>query len=121
MIQHSAAYQQLLAAIEADPDDALPKLVMADFLDDHGEPDLAYAYRWCANEGKWPEFDRRRRDWDWWYEEARNERSNLKGGIFNQILGLAIYHSAHDAIADLARVLKMQGVNATETVLAGAA
>lgn len=33
--------EALLAAIAADPDADLPRLVYADFLDDHGDPDRA--------------------------------------------------------------------------------
>ena len=33
----------------------LPKLVLADYLDEHGEPVLAHGFRWCAAHGRHPD------------------------------------------------------------------
>ena len=43
-----------LATILLDLNNHSPKLVYADRLDEDGQHDLAYAYRWCAKNKKWP-------------------------------------------------------------------
>ena len=40
------------------PTDPLPKLVLADYLDERGEPLLAHGFRWCAAYGRHPEWSR---------------------------------------------------------------
>lgn len=44
----------LQAAIDSEPDNPAPLLVLADWYDDHGESSLAYACRWMAYRGKRP-------------------------------------------------------------------
>lgn len=47
--------EALRSPIMAAPGDGLPKLAFADFLEEEcGELSLAFAYRWCAARGKWP-------------------------------------------------------------------
>src|SRR5215203_7291502 len=54
------------AAIAAAPDDDLPKLVFADWLDERGDPRGA-CLRWLVKEQKRPVFDRvDTKTWDWW-------------------------------------------------------
>lgn len=46
----------LWAAVEAEPDDDSPKLVLADYLDENDDaPKLSLALRWCVKRNKWPE------------------------------------------------------------------
>jgi uncharacterized protein (TIGR02996 family) len=53
-------------AIEAAPDDDLPKLVFADRLDELGDPRSA-CLRWLVAENKRPAFDEiDTKTWDWW-------------------------------------------------------
>ena len=55
------------------PGDATPKLVYADWLDEHGRPDLAFAYRWMATRGRHPALRQRpraRKPWAWWHERS---------------------------------------------------
>jgi uncharacterized protein (TIGR02996 family) len=55
------------------PQDATPKLVYADWLDERGRPDLAFAYRWMATRGRHPGLRQRpraRKPWAWWHERS---------------------------------------------------
>ncbi len=57
----------LLAAVIAEPNEPAPKLVYADWLEEHkGDPGLtlAYALRWCARRGRHP-FGCRGGNWYW--------------------------------------------------------
>lgn len=42
--------QALHRAVQANPHDATPRLVLADFYDDHGMPEHALAHRWLSGE-----------------------------------------------------------------------
>ncbi len=54
------------AAVEAAPDDDLPKLVLADWLDERGDPRGA-CLRWVVAAHKRPAFDWiDTKTWDWW-------------------------------------------------------
>jgi uncharacterized protein (TIGR02996 family) len=54
------------AAIAAAPEDDLPKLVFADWLDERGDVRGA-CLRWIVNDHKQPAFDRiDTKTWDWW-------------------------------------------------------
>ena len=44
----------LLRTVLDSPRDPLPKLVLADYLDEHGEPLLAHCFRWCVAYGRHP-------------------------------------------------------------------
>ena len=46
----AALFRGVLAA----PSDPLPKLVLADWLDEHSKPVMAHAFRWCAARGRHP-------------------------------------------------------------------
>ena len=55
------------------PGDPAPLLVFADWLDERGEPDLAYACRWMAARGYRPSQRQRpgiRLPWAWWHEAS---------------------------------------------------
>jgi uncharacterized protein (TIGR02996 family) len=54
------------AAIATAPNDDLPKLVFADWLDDRGDP-WGACLRWVVAEHKQPAFDQiDTKTWDWW-------------------------------------------------------
>jgi uncharacterized protein (TIGR02996 family) len=62
-----------LEDIRARPEDRTPKLIFADWLEEHGQPDLAYAYRWMASRGYRPGQRLRRlarKPWAWWNEHT---------------------------------------------------
>jgi uncharacterized protein (TIGR02996 family) len=42
------------AALDRDPDDGALRLVYADWLEEQGDVELAYAQRWMARHGKRP-------------------------------------------------------------------
>jgi uncharacterized protein (TIGR02996 family) len=66
--------------IVADLSDPTPMRVYADWLDEHGRGDLAYAYRWMAGRGYRPGLRRRpraRMPWGWWHENSLEEADNL--------------------------------------------
>lgn len=46
--------QSMWATVKANPADGLPRLVLADWCDENGKPDLAYALRWSARRGRYP-------------------------------------------------------------------
>lgn len=65
---------RLLQAIIVNPDDAGPKLELADEIEEEGgDPHLVTGLRWCAENGKWPFRPRDVRDvveypnWTWVY------------------------------------------------------
>jgi uncharacterized protein (TIGR02996 family) len=47
-------YDALWAGVLADPSAGLPKLVLADWLEETGDPAFAFALRWCVARRKWP-------------------------------------------------------------------
>jgi uncharacterized protein (TIGR02996 family) len=58
-----------IQAILAAPEDAAPLLIFADWLEEQGQPDLAYACRWMGYRGCRPGQRRRprlRKPWAWW-------------------------------------------------------
>jgi uncharacterized protein (TIGR02996 family) len=89
-----------LAAIAEAPDDARRWLVFADWLEEHGDPDLAYAYRWCAHFGRRPgrrANPRARKPWAWFRpllfhpddsaDAAANPRAVLDRLAFRAVAG----------------------------------
>jgi len=122
MIETNPTYCTLLSAIEADPDNAALKLVMSEFCSDQGEDDLAFAYRWCAVNGKWPESRKDSHDWyvrnKSWFP-GKPERTLLPNYIFDSLFEHPQYYlsqhyllstrdTCHESISDLSRVLKEQ-------------
>jgi uncharacterized protein (TIGR02996 family) len=61
----SEEHDPFLRAIEAAPDDPLPKLLFADHLDERGDPRAA-GLRWLVDQGKKPAHDTQYGSWDWW-------------------------------------------------------
>jgi uncharacterized protein (TIGR02996 family) len=59
--------------ILARPADPAVKLIFADWLDENGQPDLGYAYRWMARRGFRPGDRVRplvRKPWAWWHPRS---------------------------------------------------
>lgn len=56
----------LVAACLAHPDEDTPKLVLADYLNDHGDPATGYALRWMVRFGKGPSWNQQQRMWEWY-------------------------------------------------------
>ncbi len=50
--------RSLINACVGDRKDSAPKAILADWLDEHDEPDLAWALRWMVRHGKYPYYDR---------------------------------------------------------------
>ena len=101
------------AATTYTPQTGLPLLAMqvfADWLDENGEPDLAFVYRWC---GKWvvfPQPSPQFRRWAWKRSEKdighkRRFHSELPDVIYDHIPSDGsktwYYRNAADAIEDL--------------------
>ncbi len=62
---------EFLAEIEKAPEDMVPRLVFADWLDDNGRPIEAIAWRWLAEHEKRPTVHRSTVDspaFNWWAE-----------------------------------------------------
>ena len=57
-------------AILAAPDDPLPKLIFADWLDERGDPRAA-GLRWLVERGVRPVHDAIADTWDWWSRPPR--------------------------------------------------
>jgi uncharacterized protein (TIGR02996 family) len=60
-------------AIRAAPEDAAPLLIFADWLDERGRADLAFACRWMGYRGYRPGERRRprlRKPWAWWHPRS---------------------------------------------------
>lgn len=55
-LEEFPAAQAFTAVITSAPDDGALKMVYADWLDEHREPDLAYTYRWMGKNGLHPHF-----------------------------------------------------------------
>src|SRR5947209_739560 len=59
------SHDPFLRAIEANPDDPLPKLLFADFLGEQDNPH-GTGLRWLVDQGKKPAQDTQYESWDWW-------------------------------------------------------
>jgi uncharacterized protein (TIGR02996 family) len=53
--------QTLASVCQASPEDSAPKLILADWLMENGEPGLEYALRWLARHGFGPGLNRHAR------------------------------------------------------------
>ncbi len=60
----------LWAAILAAPADDLPKLVLADYLDERGQERDAAALRWCVARQRWPRITRRQAMFIWYADPS---------------------------------------------------
>jgi uncharacterized protein (TIGR02996 family) len=67
--------------ILAHPTDTAAMRIYADWLDEQGRTDLAFAYRWMAGRGYRPGQRRRQRarmPWAWWHEYSLQEADILE-------------------------------------------
>ena len=60
----------LWSAVLASPSDDLPKLVLADYLEERGEDRDAAALRWCVARGRWPRITRRQAMFIWYADST---------------------------------------------------
>jgi uncharacterized protein (TIGR02996 family) len=106
------------AAIRAAPEDALPKLVFADWLDERGDVRGA-CLRWLVERGLRPAVDKtgKQPSWDWWsrpprkpdyYPGAAVESYVVPSRLFGRLKGRPTdvwkgYRSYTAALKDLAR------------------
>jgi uncharacterized protein (TIGR02996 family) len=115
--------EDFISAIFSKPDDPLPKLVYADYLDERGEGSLAFAYRWCASKGKQPRYCRysgfseeitlttsTQIWWEWHFYSLALGTHNLPDALSYAIDPAGYRHSRHhsyqEAMNALARGLK---------------
>jgi hypothetical protein len=105
--------QDFLTAIEADLGNLTLFGAYADFLDDRGEYDLAFAYRWAMRRGKWPQ----RIVWEptdklmWWQWIYSDDPATAFPDRFFAVVpkvfmhtrmatDLGYFHSRHASLAD---------------------
>ena len=112
--------EALWRGVMAAPDDGLPKLVLADWFDEHGEPEMAQALRWMAENGKMPFCsDPTERYWGgfcwWWFSDLADETHGcrLPKRLFDLVrdYGNNGAHSLRQAVRYLADALARQGAN----------
>jgi uncharacterized protein (TIGR02996 family) len=96
------------------PGDGLPKLIYADWLDEHGDPRGA-GLRWVVRGGARPAHDTAEDTWDWWsrpprepdyYPDGDVQPAVLPGNLFRRLKGKPTdiwkgYASYADALRDL--------------------
>ncbi|HKI32040.1 MAG TPA: TIGR02996 domain-containing protein [Gemmataceae bacterium] len=76
----TAPDRPFLEAILANPEDAAPLLIFADWLEERGRSDLAFACRWMGYRGYRPGERRRprlRKPWAWWHEKSAEYEADL--------------------------------------------
>jgi hypothetical protein len=121
----AALLDALHAALDADPSDAVTRLMLADLLGDSGDRVGAQGQRWQALHGRWPV--RATPGWRWWLalEEAgtRDDADDLPREVFPLLSSgephriVRYYPSRRAAEADLA--LALEALAARGAVLAG--
>jgi uncharacterized protein (TIGR02996 family) len=111
-VSDSETERAFVEAILAAPDDAAPLLIFADWLDEHGRSDLAYACRWMGYRGYRPGQRRRprlRKPWAWWHDYSveyetdpadvadilRCPRARLPDLLFRAMTGAWTPHDYH--------------------------
>lgn len=55
---NASEVEALWATVWAAPLDTTAKLVLADYLEENGDPDTGYALRWCVSHDRWPRLTR---------------------------------------------------------------
>jgi uncharacterized protein (TIGR02996 family) len=71
-------HQAFLDDIAKSPADSTIKLIFADWLEERGESDLAFAVRWLAARGKWP------------------DKIDVPLDVYNPCVGFAVYELQGD-------------------------
>src|SRR4051794_37671948 len=118
----------LLQAIEANPDDEQAKLALADWLDDQGRGDTAYAWRWMVLFDVFPRRAAKvpsRAPWSWKQESSlkrtwavlsaralTENRARLPKAVYVSLRGRSVanakrYASLPAAVADLGTALRV--------------
>ena len=77
------------------PRDPLPKLVLADYLDERGEPVLAHAFRWCAAYKRHPEYGPAALAPGWWRSSTGHDECELTPEFLPDLVAHAM-PNAHD-------------------------
>lgn len=98
--------QPLWRAIAEEPFDSLRKMVLADWLEDHGKHlEVAAALRWCGRRGKHPSFAPGSGFWYWWIPSRidRDHTTNVIPIPLGEAQGP--HASAWSAFRDLGRVI----------------
>jgi uncharacterized protein (TIGR02996 family) len=106
--------EALWRAVVANPADAAPKLILADWLQERGaEADLERGLRWCAANGKWPArfgvFDKDQ--WEFFWSPKPDRRHTLPRDVWR-----AIYLPGHFALMPGERIIRKLGAAVTEPV-----
>lgn len=103
-----------LAAIENDPKDKLTRLMYADWLDEHNQPELAFAYRWAVSKNVYPDH-KYGNPMIMWSPNERSFEHYLTQFLFDRLSGKHIswgesyalyYDTSSDAYQDLAQVIR---------------
>jgi uncharacterized protein (TIGR02996 family) len=86
--QDASQLDALHAALDADLTDALTRLAIADWYEEHGRGDEARAWRWMVEAERWPRYDADGEEWDWWLL-GKNPRGgdDLPEGLFPFLAG----------------------------------
>lgn len=117
----------LWLAIRKHPGEGTPKLVLADWYEENGRPEMGLAIRWCVARGKWPrahvflsggKYPRLYTRHGWvsprYYMNGRANRDVVPVAIFTSlphnrrqdlICARVFYYSAELAVRDLAAAL----------------
>jgi hypothetical protein len=114
----AALLEALHAALDLDPSDAATRQVLADILEDQGDPAGARGQRWQALYGRWPvRVHSTRPPWRLWRgledRRVRDDPDDLPGDVFELLAAGAeastsgrYYPTRRAAEADLAQALE---------------
>jgi uncharacterized protein (TIGR02996 family) len=106
-VRPDALARDFLAAIEADPANPEPKLLMADWLEENDVyPEMQYALRWMAARGRHPK--RETDTWYWLYETDDAETNARKPHLVPRRFHRAydgVYRTMNEAFESLAEDL----------------
>lgn len=101
-----ALFRQVLQ----EPTNQEVKLVFADYLEEHGNPDLAFAYRWAAKHGKYPHIYTNGKCAGWAVEGTTSFSHGLPKKVFWISDTSRYVWTVNDAFRRLAAMLKNAGV-----------
>jgi ssDNA-binding Zn-finger/Zn-ribbon topoisomerase 1 len=115
-LRPAALLEALHAALDADPSDAATRQVLADLMEDQGDPAGARGQRWQAEYGRWPACvpcdDGR--GWRWWdaKHSVMDDPDDVPHEVFRALPGagkkpMAVYYPTRRAAeADLVQALE---------------
>ena len=89
----------LWAAVRAKPADDLPRLVLADWLDETGDPATGAALRWCVARGKWPRTTKKGL-YASWYVDPTQKHAGTPKEVRRALLPIPLFVAAerHDIL-----------------------